>query len=81
MGRGRQIKWWQVTLGFLLIAALSAGLGGLIGIVVVGIRALFDPPLSYVVVLPIVLIIMIGYFKLVWVPIWTLRSPKNERDV
>jgi phosphotransferase system glucose/maltose/N-acetylglucosamine-specific IIC component len=79
MGRHKQLKWWQLALGFLLMGTLAAGLGGLIGAVVIVVRAFLDPPLSYWVVPPIAIIVMIVYFKFVWVPIWIFRRPKDGK--
>ena len=79
MGRRKQLRWWQITLGFLLIAILGGGLGLLVGVVMLSVRALVDPPLSYFAVLPAALIVMIVYFKFVWLPVWTLRFPTQQK--
>lgn len=55
--------WLRILVGFLVLAALGAGLGQVVGTTITGARAVADPPAHLLVALPLVVVVLYAYKK------------------
>jgi hypothetical protein len=77
MAGGKKVNLFQIFKGFLFMGMLAAGLGLIIALVLVVVGTLFGQPWRSIVLLLSLPVLLYGYYRWVWFPLWTFRSRKQ----